>query len=50
MRAGASDDLLEAASRQIVKRWRQVHLPVFFTFAALALLHILSILALVDDL
>jgi hypothetical protein len=50
MRAGASDDLLEAASRQIVKRWRQVHLPVFFTFVVLALLHILSILALVDDL
>jgi hypothetical protein len=48
MRAGASDDPLEAASRQIVKRWRQVHLPVFFTFAALALLHILSVLALTD--
>jgi hypothetical protein len=33
-----------------VKRWRQVHLPVFFTFVVLALLHVVSVLALLDDL
>jgi hypothetical protein len=50
MRAGPSDDRLETASRQVVKRWRQVHLPVFFTFVVLALLHVVSVLALLDDL
>ncbi len=47
--AGARVDPAEApldfAASALVRRWRVIHLPIFFTFAALAIAHIVSVLA-----